>query len=106
MKAMALIRRPRDNALLVSATGGARPFHRPLGVLENIYQWRGAAQHEIVFIFRAAFADAAAYEIQTQPVRDSAAHVERVIWRQAGASYPPLYPDGVAHLAGPGDYAG
>jgi ADP-ribose pyrophosphatase YjhB (NUDIX family) len=82
IKAMVLIRRPRDGALLVSehADPAAAPFHRPLGghvefgeyaldtvnrefeeelgqsltgvrllgVLENIFQWDGATQHEIV----------------------------------------------------------
>jgi ADP-ribose pyrophosphatase YjhB (NUDIX family) len=98
---MAVIRRPRDNALLVSAAAGSRPFHRPLGghvefgeyavdtvdrefgeeigqrltsvrllgVLENIFQWQGATQHEVVFVFRADFADPAAYEIEKQPIR-------------------------------------
>ena len=33
---------------------------RLAGVLENIFQWGGAAQHEIVFVFTAAFADEAA----------------------------------------------
>lgn len=31
IKAMAVIQRSRDNALLVSAAAGRRPFHRPLG---------------------------------------------------------------------------
>ena len=33
---------------------------RLAGVLENIFQWDGATQHEIVFIFAAAFAEATA----------------------------------------------
>jgi len=36
---------------------------RRAGVPENIFQWGGATQHEIVFIFTAVFADEAAYEI-------------------------------------------
>ena len=121
---MAVIRRPRDNALLVSEAPGPRPFHRPLGghvefgeyavdtihrefaeeigqwpagvrllgVLENIFQWQGTTQHEVVFIFRAAFADPAAYEIETQAIRDEPDGGDRVIWRPAGVSEPPLYP--------------
>jgi ADP-ribose pyrophosphatase YjhB (NUDIX family) len=130
IKAMAVIQRPRDGALLVSAAGGPSPFHRPLGghvelgeyaidtihrelaeeigqrladvkllgVLENIFQWQGAPQHEVVFVFRAAFADPAAYEIEQQPIRDQPGSGDRVIWRPAGAGDPPLYPDGVAEL--------
>ncbi len=126
---MAVIQRPRDNALLVSAAVGPRPFHRPLGghvefaefavdtlhrefeeeigqrladvrllgVLENIFQWQGATQHEVVFIFRAAFADPAAYEIEQQPIRDQPGG-DRVIWRQPGTDGPPLYPEGLAEL--------
>jgi ADP-ribose pyrophosphatase YjhB (NUDIX family) len=129
---MAIILRPRDNALLVSAAAGQRPFHRPLGghvefgeyaidtihrefgeeigqrlsgvrllgVLENIFQWQGATQHEVVFVFRAAFADPAAYEIEEQPIRDQPGDGDRVKWRPPGASDPPLYPDGVAALIG------
>jgi ADP-ribose pyrophosphatase YjhB (NUDIX family) len=130
IKAMAVIQRPGDGALLVSAAAGPRPFHRPLGghvelgeyaidtvhrelaeeigqrlagvrllgVLENIFQWQGAPQHEVVFVFRAAFADPAAYEIEQQPIRDQHGSGDRVIWRPAGAGGPPLYPDGVAEL--------
>jgi ADP-ribose pyrophosphatase YjhB (NUDIX family) len=133
VKAMAVIRRPRDGALLVSENtdpAGA-VFHRPLGghvefgeyaadtvmrefqeeigqrlvqprllgVLENIFDWGGVTQHEIVFLFSAAFADPAGYEIAEQPIRDEPDGRVRVIWRPAGTVTPPLYPDGVAALA-------
>jgi ADP-ribose pyrophosphatase YjhB (NUDIX family) len=131
IKAMALIQRPRDGALLVSeaVNPSGAVFHRPLGghvefgeyalntvhrelqeeigqaltrvrlsgVLENIFQWEGATQHEIVFIFTAAFADEAAYEITEQTVLD-AREVTRVIWRRPDAPIPPLYPVGVADM--------
>jgi len=133
VKAMAVIRRPRDGALLVSE--GASPsgelFHRPLGghvefgeraaeavhrefqeeigqaltgarlagVLENIFRWGGATRHEIVFLFTAAFADEAAYEMPGQAIADDRDST-RVIWRMPGAASPPLYPVGVAGLAG------
>ena len=129
---MAVIRRDRDGALLVSEYTGpeAPPFHRPLGghvefgeyaaqtvhrefgeeigqpltdvrllgVLENIFPWRGRTQHEIVFIFVAAFADPAAYEIAEQRIRDEAEGRTRVIWRPGDAVLPPMYPDGVLDL--------
>ena len=70
---------------------------RLLGVVENMFDWGGAPQHEIVFVFAAAFADPAAYQISEQPIRDDAGRA-RVIWRPAGAVSPPLYPDQVADL--------
>jgi ADP-ribose pyrophosphatase YjhB (NUDIX family) len=129
---MAVIRRDRDGALLVSEYTGpeAPPFHLPLGghvefgeyaaqtvhrefgeeigqpltdvrllgVLENIFPWRGHTEHEIVFIFAAAFADPAAYEIAEQRIRDEAEGRTRVIWRPGDAVLPPMYPDGVLDL--------
>jgi ADP-ribose pyrophosphatase YjhB (NUDIX family) len=136
VKAMAMIRRPRDGAWLVSEYNGPRepPFQRPLGghvevgeraaqtvtrefgeeigqeltgvrllgVLENIFGWRGGIAHEIVFVFAAEFADPAAYEIAEQRIRDDTEDWTRVIWRPAGAVSPPLYPDGLAELVRPG----
>jgi ADP-ribose pyrophosphatase YjhB (NUDIX family) len=123
VKAMAVIRRPRDGALLVSEHAGppGGPFHRPLGGhvefgeyaldavhrelaeeigqrMENIFQWDGALQHEVVFMFAASFADKAAYEIAEQRILDDADIGTRVIWRAPEAASPPLYPDGVTDL--------
>ncbi len=67
-----------------------------LDVLENIFSWHGHTEHEVVFIFTAAFADPAAYEITEQPILDNAER--RVIWRPADATSPPLYPTGLAEL--------
>jgi ADP-ribose pyrophosphatase YjhB (NUDIX family) len=130
LKAMAVVRRPRDGALLVSEHVDSRdpPFQRPLGghvefgeyaidtvrrefgeeigqeltevrllgVLENIFGWRGGTEHEVVFIFTAAFASAAAYEIEEQPILDNPDR--RVLWRPADAVSPPLYPAGLPEL--------
>ena len=130
IKAMAVIRRPRDGALLVSesASGSDPLFQRPLGghvefgeyaldtvrrefgeeigqeltdvrllgVLENIFGWRGGTEHEVVFIFAAALASAAAYEIEEQRIRDNLDR--RVLWRPAAAVSPPLYPAGLPEL--------
>ena len=134
IKAMAVIKRPRDRALLVSEhvagpSGSPEPpFQRPLGghvefgeyaadtvrrefgeeigqaltgvrllgVLENIFPWHGDTEHEVVFIFSAAFADEAAYEIGEQPILDNAER--RVLWRPADAVRPPLYPAGLTEL--------
>ena len=130
IKAMTVVRRPRDGALLVSepVSGSDPPFQRPLGghvefgeyaldtvrrefreeigqeltdvrrfgVLENIFGWRGGTEHEVVFIFAAAFASAAAYEIEEQPILDNPGR--RVLWRPADAVSPPLYPAGLPEL--------
>ena len=132
IKAMAVIRRPRDGALLVSESdaGSGPVFQRPLGghvefgeyaldtihrefleeigqaltgvrllgVLENIFGWRGGTEHEVVFIFTAAFASAAAYEIEEQLIRDDTEPKSRVLWRAADAVSPPLYPAGLTEL--------
>jgi ADP-ribose pyrophosphatase YjhB (NUDIX family) len=129
IKAMAVIRRPRDGAWLVSESseplfqrplGGHVEFgeyavntiHREfgeeigqaltgvrlLGVLENIFGWRGGTEHEVVFIFEAAFASAAAYEIEEQLIRDDTEPKSRVLWRPADAVSPPLYPAGLTEL--------
>ena len=130
IKAMTVVRRPRDGALLVSepVSGSDPPFQRPLGghvefgeyaldtvrrefreeigqeltdarllgVLENIFGWRGGTEHEVVFIFAAAFASVAAYEIQEQRILDN--QDRRVLWRPADAVSPPLYPAGLPEL--------
>jgi ADP-ribose pyrophosphatase YjhB (NUDIX family) len=130
LKAMAVVRRPRDGALLVSEHVDSRdpPFQRPLGghvefgeyaldtvrrefaeeigqeltgvrllgVLENIFGWRGATEHEVVFIFTAALAAASAYEIEEQLILDNPDR--RVLWRPADAVSPPLYPAGLTEL--------
>ncbi len=69
------------------------------GVLENIFRWGGATKHEIIFVFTAAFADEAAYEIGEQAILDTP-NPTRVIWRPLEVASPPLYPEGVADLAG------
>lgn len=74
---------------------------RQVGVLENIFQWGGTTAHEIVLVLTASFADPAAYEIDVQTVRDDPGE-PRVIWRAPGTDSPPLYPDGIADLTGPG----
>jgi ADP-ribose pyrophosphatase YjhB (NUDIX family) len=130
LKAMAVVRRPRDGALLVSEHVDSRdpPFQRPLGghvefgeyaidtvrrefaeeigqeltgvrllgVLENIFGWRGGTEHEVVFIFTAALAAASAYEIEEQRIRDNPDR--RVLWRPPNAVSPPLYPAGLTGL--------
>ncbi len=121
IKAMAVIRRVRDGALLVSESadplfqrplGGHVEFGeyaleeigqvvtdvRRLGVLENIFPWRDGTEHEVVFIFAATFADEAAYEIEEQLIRDDTEPKDRVTWRPADAVSPPLYPAGLTEL--------
>jgi len=66
------------------------------GVLENIFGWRGRTEHEVVFIFTAAFAAASAYEIEEQRILDNPDR--RVLWRPPNAVSPPLYPAGLTEL--------
>jgi len=79
--------------------GQALTGARLAGVLENIFVWGGATKHEIVFVFTADFAVEAAYEIGEQAILD-APNRTKVIWRAPEAASPPLYPEGVADLAG------
>lgn len=72
---------------------------RLLGVLENMFQWRGKDRHEIVFVYSARFEDPAAYEVTEQRILDDELGYTRVVWRPANAATPPLYPDGVSQLA-------
>jgi ADP-ribose pyrophosphatase YjhB (NUDIX family) len=71
---------------------------RRLGVLENIFPWHGSTEHEVVFIFSAAFADPAAYDIEEQVIVDDTEPKSRVLWRADGAVSPPLYPAGLTEL--------
>lgn len=68
------------------------------GMLENIFQWGGSAQDEIVFTLTAAFTDEAAYVVGEQSILDARGSI-RLIWRALDAASPPLYPSGVADLA-------
>jgi hypothetical protein len=95
LKAMAVIRRPRDGALLVSESDEPL-FQRLLGVLENIFGGQSGAEHEVVFIFSAAFTAASAYEVEEQLILDNPDR--RVLWRPADAPSPPLYPAGLSEL--------
>jgi ADP-ribose pyrophosphatase YjhB (NUDIX family) len=132
VRAVVVIRRPADGALLVSEQAGRREplYHRLLGghvefgeyalatahrelaeeigqqltgvrllgVLENIFDWADFTSHQVIFVFAAAFADPAAYEITEQPVLDDPGGKARVIWRPVGAADPPLYPEGLGRL--------
>ncbi len=68
----------------------------PAGKL--IFDWQGGTEHEVVFIFAAAFLDEAAYEIEEQLIRDDTGPKDRVVWRAADAGSPPLYPTGLSEL--------
>jgi ADP-ribose pyrophosphatase YjhB (NUDIX family) len=132
VRAVVVIRRPADGALLVSEQAGRREpiYHRLLGghvefgeyavaaahrelaeeigqrltgvrllgVLENIFDWPGFTSHQVIFVFAAALADPAAYEITEQQIMDEPSSEARVIWRPADAVTPPLYPQGLDRL--------
>src|SRR5215472_7012849 len=67
---------------------------RLLGVVENIFDFGGSVQHEIVFLYTAGLSDENAYEIDQQYILDEAGQT-RVVWRRRDATSPPLYPAGL-----------
>jgi ADP-ribose pyrophosphatase YjhB (NUDIX family) len=83
---------------LAEETGQQLTGVRLLGVLENIFGWASPPSHQVIFVFAAAFADPAAYEITEQRILDQPSSQTRVIWRPAGAVAPPLYPQGLDQL--------
>jgi len=73
---------------------------RLLGVLENIFSYRGEEGHEIAFVFDGRFADASLYERDDLVCRE-----ETVTWparwmhlNQFVDGALPLYPDGLLEL--------
>ena len=111
LKAMAVVRRPRDGALLVSEHVDSRdpPFQRPLGghvefgeyaldtVRREFAEEIGQDGHDRgQKVIATAFAAASAYEIEEQPILDNPDR--RVLWRPADAISPPLYPAGLTEL--------
>ena len=83
-------------ALMSSAATGTGSLGGGAGPVPG--GWQGGTEHEVVFIFSAAFASAAAYEIEEQLIRDDTEPKSRVLWRPADAVSPPLYPAGLAEL--------
>ncbi|UOZ11838.1 NUDIX hydrolase [Amycolatopsis sp. WQ 127309] len=72
-----------------------------IGVLENVYTWRGRQGHEIAFMFDAGFADSSLYERDEMEILDdpaTARWVPFVDFRDGGKI---LYPRGLTELLSP-----
>ena len=72
-----------------------------LGVLENVFTWRGTAGHEIAFLYEAAFVDPGFYERDEMKIIDepaTACWVDLAGFRDGSKI---LYPDGLVGLLSP-----
>ncbi|MEJ7812916.1 MAG: NUDIX domain-containing protein [Gemmatimonadaceae bacterium] len=81
--------------------GGAIEDPRLLGVLENLFEYAGRPQHEIVFVFDARFSDPSWYLRAELPVTEAGTAWEAARWIsiEALSSGPDrLVPDGLLSL--------
>jgi ADP-ribose pyrophosphatase YjhB (NUDIX family) len=69
-----------------------------LGVIENLFSFRGVPHHEICFVFEAALDPATLEALDGRAVADTGSGSEVVRVRDVTALPAPLYPDGVATL--------
>lgn len=72
-----------------------------IAVMENIFHHEGAMGHEIVFVFRARFADAALYEADQIAFAEADGREEAAKWvslAKAQAGRVRLFPEGLADL--------
>src|SRR6476646_5954081 len=111
---MAVVRRPRDGALLVSEHVDSRdpPFQRPLGghvefgeyALDTVRRefaaeiGQGLTGVRLLGVLANTLGSRGgpAYEIEEQRIRDNPDR--RVLWRPPNAVSPPLYPAGLTGL--------
>jgi 8-oxo-dGTP pyrophosphatase MutT (NUDIX family) len=69
-----------------------------LGVIENRFEYRGRAGHEVVFVFDASFVDVSVYAERTVPIRESGWDGPAE-WLDLRKPLPaPLYPVGLEGL--------
>ncbi|RSM47679.1 NUDIX hydrolase [Amycolatopsis balhimycina DSM 5908] len=72
-----------------------------LGVLENVFTWRGTAGHEIAFLYEAVFVDPSFYERDEMKIIDepaTACWVDLAGFRDGSKI---LYPEGLMGLLSP-----
>jgi ADP-ribose pyrophosphatase YjhB (NUDIX family) len=69
-----------------------------LGVLENVFAWRGRPGHEIAFLFDAAFVDPGFYEREAMKILDDPATARWVDVRDFRDGSKILYPHGLTEL--------
>ena len=74
---------------------------RPLGTLENIFDYHGRPGHEIVFVFETRFSDPAFYEAERIIGTEGAGIRIEAIWLDVSRGLDrPLYPNGLLELLG------
>ena len=75
---------------------------RQVAVMENLFLHHGARGHEIVFVFRCAFSDRAAYAMEFAPLSEGGVTCELAWVPLARLSAPAqLFPEGLLeHFSG------
>ena len=69
-----------------------------LGVLENVFTWRGNPGHEIAFVYEAAFVDAGIYARDEMKILDDPATARWVDLQEFRDGTKILYPHGLTEL--------
>lgn len=69
-----------------------------LGVLENVYTWRGNPGHEIAFLYEATFVDQSRYEHEEMKILDDPATARWVAVDDFTRGSKILYPNGLTSL--------
>jgi 8-oxo-dGTP pyrophosphatase MutT (NUDIX family) len=72
-----------------------------LGVLENVFTWRGSPGHEIAFLFDAEFTDDSLYQRDEYKILDDPSIARWVPFADFRAGGKILYPHGLLNLLSP-----
>ena len=74
---------------------------RPLGTLENIFDYHGRPGHEVVFVFEARFVDRSYYEAERVVGTEGGGTRIVAVWIDVSQPLDrPLYPNGLLELLG------
>jgi len=74
---------------------------RPVGTLENIFDYHGRIGHEIVMVFEARFVDASHYAAERIDGMESVGTRIEAVWIDVSRRLDrPLYPEGLLELLG------
>ncbi|MET8848809.1 NUDIX hydrolase [Amycolatopsis sp. NPDC004625] len=75
--------------------------HALLGVLENVFTWRGRPGHEITFLYEAEFADESRYRREEMKILDDPATARWVELAEFRDGRRILYPRGLVEFLSP-----
>lgn len=75
--------------------------HALLGVLENVFTWRGRPGHEIAFLYEAGFTDESRYGREEMKILDDPATARWVDLAEFRDGRRILYPQGLVELLSP-----